>query len=110
MTQVALIGFGRFGRALGSLLEEAGIGYRALDPFSEVPASRRASSYAELLSGAELVVVATPVPQMRVVLGELRPHLRPSQLVLDVGSIKVKRVGVPQPAPPGGRPARAPLL
>lgn len=92
MTQVAIIGFGRFGRALGSLLEEAELDYLALDPFSEVPAPHRAASYPELLARAELVVVATPVPQMRSVLMALRPHLRPEQLVLDVGSIKVKPV------------------
>jgi prephenate dehydrogenase len=92
MTEVAIIGFGRFGRALGSLLEEAGVSYRALDPFSEVPAARRASSYPELLADAGLVVVATPVPTMRAVLEALRPHLKPTQLVLDVGSIKVKPV------------------
>lgn len=92
MTQVALIGYGRFGRALGSLLEEAGLGYRALDPLAEIPAPRRAASYPELLAQAELVVVATPIPRMRAVLEALRPLLRPSQLVLDVGSVKVKPV------------------
>lgn len=92
MTQVAIIGYGRFGRALGSLLEEAGMPYCAMDPFAEVPPAHRATSYAELLADAELVVVATPVPQMHDVLAELRPHLRPSQLVLDVGSVKVKPV------------------
>lgn len=92
MTQVAIIGFGRFGRALGSLLDEAELEYLALDPASDVPAPHRASSYPELLSRAELVVVATPVPTMRSVLAALRPHLRPSQLVLDVGSVKVKAV------------------
>ncbi|HYH97366.1 prephenate dehydrogenase/arogenate dehydrogenase family protein [Hyalangium sp.] len=92
MMQVALMGYGRFGRALGSLLEESGMGYRALDPLVEVPASHRARSLPELVAGAELVVVAVPVPHMRSVLQDLRPHLRPWQLVLDVGSVKVKPV------------------
>ncbi len=92
MTQVALVGYGRFGRALGSLLGEAGVGFRALDPQGGVPESHRATSLPELVTGAEFVVVAVPVPQMRSVLQDLRPHLRPSQLVMDVGSVKVKPV------------------
>jgi prephenate dehydrogenase len=90
--QVALVGYGRFGRALGSLLVESGMGYRALDPFAGVPEAHRATSLPELVAGAELVVVAVPVPHLPAVLQDLRPHLRPSQLVLDVGSVKVKPV------------------
>lgn len=92
MMRVALVGYGRFGRALSSLLVESGMGYRALDPFAEIPEPHRARSMHELAAEAELVVVAVPVPQMVSVLRELRPHLRPSQLVLDVGSVKVKPV------------------
>jgi len=92
MMQVALVGYGRFGRALGSLLVESGMGFRAFDPFAEIPEPHRASSLPALVAGAELVVVAVPVPRMHSILQELRPHLRPSQLVLDVGSVKVKPV------------------
>ncbi len=90
--QVALLGYGRFGRALGSLLTESGMGFRALDPHADVPASHRAASLPELVAGADIVVVAVPVPRLHSVLEDLRPHLRPSQLVLDVGSVKVKPV------------------
>jgi prephenate dehydrogenase len=89
---VALVGYGRFGRALGSLLEAAGIGYRAMDPVADIPEAHRAGSLPELLSGAELIVVAVPVPRMRELLEAMRPHLRPEQLVMDVGSVKVKPV------------------
>ncbi|MDY7230820.1 prephenate dehydrogenase/arogenate dehydrogenase family protein [Hyalangium rubrum] len=92
MTQVALVGYGRFGRALGTLLVESGMSYRALDPFSEVPEPYRVTSLPELVAGAELVVVAVPVPRLHSVLEALRPHLRPEQLVMDVGSVKVKPV------------------
>ncbi|MGZ3459927.1 MAG: prephenate dehydrogenase/arogenate dehydrogenase family protein, partial [Archangium sp.] len=91
---VAIVGYGRFGRALGELLEAAGIGYRALDPVADIPESHRARSLPELLTGAEQVVVAVPVARMRAVFEELSPHLRPEQLVLDVGSVKVKPVRV----------------
>lgn len=66
------------------------MGYRALDPHAEVPEPHRARSLPELTAEAELVVVAVPVPLMPSTLQDLRPHLRPSQLVLDVGSVKVK--------------------
>jgi prephenate dehydrogenase len=92
MMRVALVGYGRFGRALGSLLVESGLGYRAVDPFAEIPEPHRARSLQELAAEAELVVVAVPVPRMTAVLQELRPYLRPSQLVLDVGSVKVRPV------------------
>jgi len=86
------VGYGRFGRALGSLLVESGMGYRAFDPFADIPELHRASSLPALVAGAELVVVAVPVPRMHSILQDLRPHLTPSQLVLDVGSVKVKPV------------------
>jgi prephenate dehydrogenase len=86
---VGLLGFGRFGRALGSLLSEAQVPYRALDPAVTVPESVRASGPGDLLAGANLVVLAVPVPRTREALESLRPHLRPDQVVLDVGSVKV---------------------
>jgi prephenate dehydrogenase len=94
MTQVALMGYGRFGRALGTLLVESGMGYRALDPSADIPEAHRATSLPELVAGAELVVVAVPVPMLHTVLMDLRPHLKSTQLVLDVGSVKARPVEV----------------
>jgi prephenate dehydrogenase len=86
---VAILGYGRFGRALGELLSDAGVAFRALDPVAEVPADRRAESLPALVVGAELVCLAVPVPQMRSALERLRPHLGAGQVVFDVGSVKV---------------------
>lgn len=86
---VALLGYGRFGRALGELLSEAGIAHRALDPGAQVPREHRAGSLHELTEGATFVVVAVPVPRMKAALTDLRPHLGPHQIVLDVGSVKL---------------------
>jgi len=86
---VALLGFGRFGRALGSLLEEAQVPYRALDPRVDVPQRVRATGIPELVTGASFVVLAVPVPRTRSALQSLRPFLTREQTVLDVGSVKV---------------------
>jgi prephenate dehydrogenase len=86
---VALLGYGRFGRALGQLLTEGGIAHRAYDEHVEVPRELRATSLRDLTRGAAFVIVAVPVPRMRAALLDLRPHLDASQVVLDVGSVKV---------------------
>lgn len=92
MQRIALIGYGGFGRAFSALLTPAGYPWRAMDPSAEVPEAHRATSAEELLAEAELVVLAVPVPGLQAVLQTLRPHLRPTHLVLDVGSVKVKPV------------------
>jgi prephenate dehydrogenase len=86
---VALLGYGRFGRALGQLLAEAGIEHRAYDEHADIPPEHRAASIRELTEGAAFVIVAVPVPFMRAALLGLRPHLQPGQVVFDVGSVKV---------------------
>jgi len=91
---VAILGYGRFGRALGQLVTEAGLALRAYDPDADVPAEYRAGSLGELASEAALVVIAVPVPGMESAIVALRPHLRPSQVVLDVGSVKVRPAAI----------------
>ncbi len=92
---IALLGYGRFGRALSGLLQEAGIPHRVFDPQqASVPAGLRAASALEASRGAAIVVLAMPVTAMRAVLEALRPHLTPAQTVLDVGSVKVRPVQV----------------
>jgi prephenate dehydrogenase len=89
MSTIAIVGYGRFGSALGALLIEAGERVRALDPGAAVPDALRASSLAEVAAGADFVALAVPVGRMDAVLTELRPHLAPAQIVFDVGSVKV---------------------
>jgi len=86
---VAILGYGRFGAALAQLVSEAGLPVRAHDPLAEVPADVRAESVRDLVTGARFVVVAVPVPRIHAALLDLRPHLEPGQIVLDVGSVKV---------------------
>ncbi len=86
---IAILGFGRFGRALGDLLSQNGLSYRAYDPHGTVPAEYSAASMTEAVVGAEWVILAMPVPRMEEALMALRPHLGPGHTVIDVGSVKV---------------------
>jgi prephenate dehydrogenase len=90
MTTVAVMGYGRFGAALSSLFVDAGVTVHALDTHVEVPEPLRATSVAELVADADVVVVAVPVPVVIDALRALRPHLAPTMLVMDVCSVKVK--------------------
>jgi prephenate dehydrogenase len=87
---VALLGYGRFGRSLGQLVSEAGLAHRAFDPAAAIAPEHRAGSLAELVAGVTFVIVAVPVARMRAALIELRPLLEHTQVVLDVGSVKVR--------------------
>jgi prephenate dehydrogenase len=96
METVAILGYGRFGSALGQLFAEAGIAHRAYDvgsaPAALAALGTRARSVRELVEGAGYVILAVPVERMREALLELRPHIQGSNLrpiVLDVGSVKV---------------------
>lgn len=88
VSRVALLGFGRFGRSLSWLLEEAGLVVRAYDASADVPSVLRASSVEELAKDADLIVVAVPVTAVESALLELAPFVRPEQIVIDVGSVK----------------------
>lgn len=88
--RVSILGFGRFGRALGTLLLEAGVDLRAWDESTEIPPEIRASSLENLAEHAEIFVFAVPVPAFQDALTRMAPLFVPSQLVLDVGSVKIR--------------------
>ena len=85
---LAFLGYGRFGAALGALARDAGVRIRALDPSPAIPDGERAASLADLVRGADAIIVAVPVPRMRQAFLDLRPHLTTGQIVIDVGSVK----------------------
>lgn len=89
MTTVGLLGYGRFGAALGALLRDADLDVRAFDPRACVPADLRAGSIEELAAGAEVVLVSVPVAAMRGAFEALRPHVTARHVVADVGSVKL---------------------
>ncbi len=90
--EIAFCGFGRFARALGELAADAGHGVQAWDPGAPPPDAFRVASAAALCAGADVVIVALPVPAVEEALRSLRPHLAPPTLVLDVASVKLEPV------------------
>lgn len=92
---VGLLGYGRFGRALSGLLSDAGVPHSVFDPRQdEVPPKLQAALLVELASRSTVLVLAMPVTAMHDALTALRPMLSPTQLVIDVGSVKVRPVQV----------------
>lgn len=85
---LALFGYGRFGRAFADLLARAGHGVRVCDAQTEIPAALAAASPAAALADAQWVVLAMPVPRMAEALHALHPLLRATHTVIDVGSVK----------------------
>jgi prephenate dehydrogenase len=86
--KVAILGCGRFGRALAELAIDNGLQASAWDPAAEVPASIAASSPADLASRAHHIVIAVPTAETRKALLSLAPHVTSRHLVMDVGSVK----------------------
>ena len=84
----AILGYGRFGRAMAELILDAGLEVRAWDPIAEVPAELRASSPADLVQDASRIILAVPVHAIREAALALRPHLPADSLTLDVSSVK----------------------
>jgi prephenate dehydrogenase len=95
---VGIAGYGRFGRALATLLQEAGMPVAVHDPAAEVPAGIAVRDLEQLAARAGVVFLAVPVPETGPVLARLRPHLASEHLVLDVGSVKQAPVAALQAA------------
>jgi len=91
---VAIMGYGRFGRALASLFLDAGAVVRAYDSKVSIPVTLATSSVETLVLGASHIILAVPITEMRSALDEMAPFLNSSQIVMDVGSVKVGPVRV----------------
>jgi prephenate dehydrogenase len=87
---VGIVGFGRFGRALGELMAESGLRVRAFDPHAVVPPPFAAASVGELVSASQAVVLAVPVPALEDSVVAMVPCLARHHVVLDVASVKMK--------------------
>lgn len=86
--RVAMVGYGRFGRALAGLVREQGGEVSAYDPYCAPRGAPLVEQLAEALSTAQLVVFAVPLAALEGALQQARPHLRSDQIVTDVHSVK----------------------
>ncbi len=97
MKRVGIVGYGRFGRALGELVRRSGCDLHVFEPDATVtiPEGIAASSLAAMAANVDVVVVATPVSSMPAVFDELRAAfvaVSRAPLVMDVASVKVVTV------------------
>jgi prephenate dehydrogenase len=98
--RAAILGLGLMGGSLGLALREHGaaasvIGYDAAVGVAEAAlgagaVDEMARSVAACVTGADLVVLATPVVAMRPLMAEMAPYLSSGTLVTDLGSTKVE--------------------
>jgi prephenate dehydrogenase len=87
--------FGLAALASGAAAEVVGFDRRSADLDEAVARgalSRAATSVADAVAGADLVVIATPVGSIPEVFHEIAPHLQPGAIVTDLGSTKTRIV------------------
>lgn len=86
--RIGLLGFGRFGAAFASLLEQHGYHWKGWDANVAVPQAHAASDLDALVAGSDLIVVGVPLDAFETVLRDLRPRLQARHEVMDVCSVK----------------------
>lgn len=84
---VLIVGYGRFGQALATLLTEAGVEVRAIDPVAAVPDHLRPHGH-DPVETARFVFLCVPVWAFDDALASLRPSLGPNHVVVDVSSVR----------------------
>ncbi|MEE9201936.1 MAG: prephenate dehydrogenase/arogenate dehydrogenase family protein [Dehalococcoidia bacterium] len=95
---MAIIGLGLIGGSLGLALTAAGWEVTGFARHHHTAAralvrgaiSREAEGLAEAVSGADLVVLATPISALPEVMDGIAPHLPPGAVVTDVASTKAQ--------------------
>lgn len=89
MKTLGFVGFGRFGRALSEIFEEQGYSVLAFDPNTAPPATVAVPSLEALIAAVQVIFVAVPVANMPATFAKLKSLVNPSQIVIDVGSVKM---------------------
>ncbi len=84
---VVLVGYGHFGQALATLLGEANMSVRAIDPGVVIPEALCPLG-PDPFAGARHVFLCVPVWAFARVLREIRPHLSARHVVVDVCSVR----------------------
>jgi prephenate dehydrogenase len=92
--RVAILGLGLIGGSLTHAVKRAGIEVVGYDPDSPTAAAAGASGFpvapsvAEAVHGADLVVLAMPLPAVEDALRSVSPHLDAKAVLTDVGTLK----------------------
>ena len=96
--KVTIVGVGLLGGSLGQALRKRKLAEQVVGcvrrkaSMAECRRARAVDSatldYAAGVAGADLVVLCTPIAQMRPLLQELLPHFKRGAIVTDVGSVK----------------------
>lgn len=92
--RVAVLGLGLIGGSLMHAVRQAGHEVVGYDIDAATAAAASASGFpvaptdAAAVHGADLVALAMPLPQVRGALASLAPHLAPSAVLTDVGTLK----------------------
>ena len=92
--RVAVLGLGLIGGSLLHAMRHSGLDVVGYDIDSQTAAAASASGFlvtstdAEAVRGADLIVLAMPLPQVPGALTSLAPHLAPEALLTDVGTLK----------------------
>jgi prephenate dehydrogenase len=92
--RVAVMGLGLIGGSLVHALRRGGLEVVGYDIDAQTAAAASAAGYpvsptdAAAVHGADLVVLAMPLPQVADALASLTPHLAPGTILTDVGTLK----------------------
>lgn len=93
-SRVAVLGLGLIGGSLLHAIRQTGLEVVGFDIDAATAAAASASGFAvaptdaAAVHGADLVVLAMPLPEVRNALRSLAPHLAPGVLITDVGTLK----------------------
>lgn len=92
--RIAVLGLGQIGGSLIQAVRQAGIEVVGFDVDPVTAATASASGFAlapsdaAAVHGADLVVLAMPLPEVPAALHSLAPHLGPGTVLTDVGTLK----------------------
>ena len=93
--RVAVLGLGLIGGSLLHAIKQTGLDVVGFDIDPKTAAAASASGFpitatvGSAVHGADLVILAMPLPELRGALESLSPHLAPGAIVTDVGTLKM---------------------
>jgi prephenate dehydrogenase len=107
--RVAILGLGLIGGSLLSAVRQTGLSVVGYDIDTQTAAAASASGFqvvatdAEALAGADLVVLAMPLPEVPEALRSMAAHLGDGAIVTDVGTLKRPVLDAVRETVPGAR-------